>query len=323
MNCAINIKTQAIILGAVIGLFGCVGSFQKFSGQTVIQVNDHSMTAREFSILLAHNLKDLDAITVKDPGHLEFIKKKILKDFITRGLTLDYARSQNLVVEEKTLDQEVDQIRSSYPDDLTFRRELALQNQSFSEWREAIRFRLIEKLVFSKINEKTKPPSDDELKAYYEERKDFFKRKNRIFIQQIVLAEEGRAEFIKNELKKRSFEDLAKRYSITPEGKSGGIVGWIEAGTVEYFDPLFSKPIGQVHGPLKSPFGFHLIRIEKKSTSPILGFDEVKAVLLRELLAKKEQSNFIAWLDSQARASRVLKNIDLINSIQVSTRSEN
>jgi peptidyl-prolyl cis-trans isomerase C len=323
VNCAINIKTQAIILGAVIGLFGCVGSFQKFSGQTVIQVNDHSMTAREFSILLAHNLKDLDAITVKDPGHLEFIKKKILKDFITRGLTLDYARSQNLVVEEKTLDQEVDQIRSSYPDDLTFRRELALQNQSFSEWREAIRFRLIEKLVFSKINEKTKPPSDDELKAYYEERKDFFKRKNRIFIQQIVLAEEGRAEFIKNELKKRSFEDLAKRYSITPEGKSGGIVGWIEAGTVEYFDPLFSKPIGQVHGPLKSPFGFHLIRIEKKSTSPILGFDEVKAVLLRELLAKKEQSNFIAWLDSQARASRVLKNIDLINSIQVSTRSEN
>ncbi|MBK7961423.1 MAG: peptidyl-prolyl cis-trans isomerase [Bdellovibrionales bacterium] len=324
MNCLKYLRLQSTLVIAISGLLsGCVASYQKYPGQTVIQVNDHVMTAKEFSSLLAHNLKDLDALTVKDPNHLEFMKQKILQDFITRSLTLDYARTHGLIIEEKTLDQEVDQVRSSYPDDLTFRRELALQNQSFSEWRETVRFRLIEKLVFNKINEKAKPPTDDELKLYYEQRKDFFKRKNRIFIQQIVLEDEGRADFIKNELKKKSLEELAKRYSITPEAKSGGVVGWIESGTVEYFDPLFAKPMGQIHGPIKSPFGYHLVRVEKKSNSPFLSFEEVKPLLLRELLAKKEQSNFISWLDSQVRSSKVLKNAELINSMQVSTRSEN
>lgn len=280
------------------------------------------MDAREFAGILARSLKELDALTAKDPKFLEQTKQRILQSFISRSLTLDFARAHNLVLEEKTLDQAVDKIRASYPDDLSFRRELALQNQSFSEWRNQIRYRLIEELVFAKINEGAKSISDVELKQYYEQRKDFFKRKPRIYVRQIVLDDEAKAEFLLGELKKKSFEDLAKRYSIAPEGKQGGAVGWIEKGTLDYLEPLFAKPLNQIFGPIKSPFGFHLVRIEKKSSNPTLLFEEVRSLLQSELQAKREQANFIAWLDSQVRASRVLKNVELINAIKVETRGE-
>ena len=281
------------------------------------------MTAKEFSAVLARKLKDLDSLSAKDPGFVDRTKQQILKDFISRSLTLDYARSQNLALEEKSLDQEVDRVRASYPDDLSFRRELALENQSFAEWREQIRYNLIEKLVFTKINEKAKSLGDDELRKYYEQRKDFFKRKERISFHQIVLEDEARAEFIKTELKKKPFEELAKKYSLTPEAKAGGLVGWIEKGTVDYFDPLFIKPLGQILGPIKTPFGYHLIRIDKKGPAATAPFEELKLLLVKELQAKSEQAAYISWLDSQLRASKVLKNVDLINAIKIETRSEN
>lgn len=307
----------------IFSILSCGPAFQKISTKPVIQVNEHKMTVKEFSVLVARKLKDLDSLSAKDPVFIERIKQQVLKDFVVRCLTIDYAHSQKISVEDKKLDQEVNRIRSGYPDDLSFRRELALENQSFSEWREELRYLQTEKLVFAKINEKTKDIPIDEVRKYYEQRKDFFKRKERIYFRQIVIDDEARADFIKTELKKRKFEDLAKRYSITPESKVGGVVGWIEKGTVDYFDSLFGKPLNQVLGPTKSPFGFHLIRIEKKEAASAAPFEEIKPLLENELRAKNEQAAFVAWLDSQLRASRVLKDIELINAVKIETRSEN
>lgn len=315
-------KHFLLILVASSFLVGCVPLFQRISNKTVVQVNDHTLNTKEFSNLLARRLKDLDALSAKDPGNVERAKKEIIKDFITKSLIADFARSQKISVSESDLDQEIEKIRSSYPDDLSFRRELAKESLSFAEWREQIQTRLLETLVFAKINEKTKPVAEADLKLLYEQKKDSFKKKERILIRQIVSEEEAKSEYIKNDLKKKSFEDLAKRYSITPEGKEGGLVGWIEKGSVDFYDDLFSKPIGQVLGPIKTPFGFHLIRVEKKLPAGVLGFDEVKNQLLKEINAKKEQAAFISWLDSQLRASHVLKDQETINSMKIETRKD-
>lgn len=301
---------------------GCVRTYQKYATKTVVQVNDHTLTAQEFSLLLARRLKGLDALSAKDPLSVERAKQEIVKNFITRSLILDYARAHDIQLENKDLEKEIEKIRAGYPDDLSFRKELAQESISFADWREQLRFLLIEKLVFQKISEKNKPLSEDDLKKYYEQRKDFFKRKERIYFRQIVLEDEARAEIILADLKKRSFEDLAKRYSITPEGKDGGLVGWIEKGNVDYFDPLFTKPVGVALAPFKSPFGYHIVKIEKKSPASVLPFESVRPLLSQELLAKREQAAFVSWLDAQLRASRVLKDTDLLNSIKIETRGE-
>lgn len=302
-------------------LAGCPSNYQRLSKKPVEQVNDHVLTTKEFANQLARKLRNFDALAAKDPNNIHRIKEEILRDFLVKSLTLDWARAQSIVVSENVLDKEVDKLRANYPDDLSFRRSLAQENLSFSEWREELRFVLIEREVFKKINEKVKNPSDEEIKRYYDDRKDQYKRKERIYIRQIVVDNEAKADAIKVDLKTKDFSEVAKKFSITPEAKNGGVVGWIEKGTVDYFDPLFSAGSGLQ--TVKSPFGVHLIKVEKKAPSSTAPLEEVKGQIIRGLKAQREQAEYVAWLDAQLRSSKVLKDYDLMNSISVDTRGTN
>lgn len=301
-------------------LAACPSHDQNVSGKIVLKVNEHSLSLRDFSNQLARRLKDLDALSAKSSQTVALLKEELLRSFITRALILDFARTKKIEVDSTELEKEVDKIRASYPDDVTFRRTLAQENISFSEWREQLKYRLIEQKVFSYITEKIKPPTNEELKQYYDQNSVQFKTKERVYIRQIVVEEQGKAEYLKNELKKRSLETLAKSYSIAPEAKNGGAVGWIGKGEVDFFDPVFNYKIG-VPGPIfKSPFGFHIVTVERKSPATNLSFDEVKPRIERQIRAQREQALFTEWLDAQLRSSRVWRDYKLINSLSVDTK---
>ncbi|MFO7705815.1 MAG: peptidylprolyl isomerase [Halopseudomonas sp.] len=70
------------------------------------------------------------------------------------------------------------------------------------------------------------------------------------------------------QLKKRlaageAFDLLAKKYSTCPSKKRGGDLGEIKPGQmVRAIDQIiFKKPLKQIHGPVKTPFGYHLVQI--------------------------------------------------------------
>ena len=69
-------------------------------------------------------------------------------------------------------------------------------------------------------------------------------------------------------LKKRlaageAFDALAKKYSTCPSGKRGGDLGEVRPGQmVRAVDQvIFKKPLREIHGPVKTQFGYHLIQV--------------------------------------------------------------
>lgn len=62
--------------------------------------------------------------------------------------------------------------------------------------------------------------------------------------------------------KGKDFGTLAKRHSICPSGKKGGDLGEFRRGQMvkAFDDVVFKKDILKVHGPVKTRFGFHLIK---------------------------------------------------------------
>lgn len=62
------------------------------------------------------------------------------------------------------------------------------------------------------------------------------------------------------------FADIAATHSLCPSGKQGGALGEFSPGQmVKEFDTVvFSDPVGEVHGPVKTQFGYHLIEITSR-----------------------------------------------------------
>jgi peptidyl-prolyl cis-trans isomerase C len=60
-----------------------------------------------------------------------------------------------------------------------------------------------------------------------------------------------------------SFDELAKRFSTCPSGKKGGDLGWFGKGMMvpEFEKAAFEGKEGEIVGPVKSQFGYHMIKI--------------------------------------------------------------
>lgn len=79
----------------------------------------------------------------------------------------------------------------------------------------------------------------------------------------ILVKTEAQAREILQQLNKgKNFADLAKRYSLCPSGKKGGDLGEFRRGQMvkAFDDVVFKKDILTVHGPVKTQFGYHLIK---------------------------------------------------------------
>lgn len=315
-------KLGALTISLFIALSGCTWNSSRVANQTVVQANDHKLTTKELARELARRLKKLDALSAKDPNNVRRAKEEIIRSFILESLIADYANAQNLSVSDVDLDKSINQIRSSYPDDLSFRRVLAEENMSFSDWKEDLRKSLLERRVFAKIGEKASAPSEAEIRSYYEENKERFRRKERVYVRQIIVDEISKAQSIREELKKKDFAETAKKSSVAPEGKNGGLVGWIERGSVDIFDKAFTLPIGGMSQVLESSYGFHIFKVERKAPAGLATLEEVRDIIVQSIKGQKEQGEFAGWLDLQIRSSKVLRDNDLINAISVETRGE-
>lgn len=289
--------------------------------RVVVKVNNHQLTGQQFAEKLAHRLKDRVALSVKDPISLSRTKQEIVSQFILESLLKDSAQESSIQVTDDMIKKELDQMRSGFPDDLSFRKSLAEENLSLSSLKDQISQSLLTRLYFGKLNEGTKTPTAAEIKTYYEANKSKFIKKDRIYLRQIVVDDLVKAEEIKKSLPQKDFGSLASKFSISPEAKSGGVIGWVEKDSLDTFEKAFALPVGAVSPPLESPYGVHLFKVEKKKPAGAASLDEVQLQIQKELEIQREQAAFLAWLDKSLRKSTVLKNTEYIEKILVETRS--
>ncbi len=102
------------------------------------------------------------------------------------------------------------------------------------------------------------------------------------------------------------FEDLAKRFSNDASAPQGGDLGWLNPGeTVPPFEQAMNAlKIGEVSQPVKTQFGWHIIRVDERRTQDIAEqFQRNQA--RQRLFQQRAESSFEAWLQQVRNQSYI------------------
>ena len=82
----------------------------------------------------------------------------------------------------------------------------------------------------------------------------------------LVKTEEQANQIMKRLADGEEFAKVARRFSSCPSGKNGGDLGWFGKGMMvpEFEKVAFDEEVGKVVGPIKTQFGYHVIKVTGK-----------------------------------------------------------
>src|SRR5213080_3153919 len=93
----------------------------------------------------------------------------------------------------------------------------------------------------------------------------------------------------------KDFGDLAKQYSQDPgSAKNGGDLGWAERSSfvAPFADALFGMHVGEIKGPVKTQFGYHIIRLDEIQAGKSKSFEEARSDLEAQLKRDRATDRF-------------------------------
>lgn len=132
-----------------------------------------------------------------------------------------------------------------------------------------------------------------EAQKLYEERVKSLPKQAEVHARHILVKTEEEAKNIKTELEGGGdFAELAKKHSLDRGGADGGDLGYFTSGQmVKPFDEaVFKMEKGKLSDPVKTQFGWHIIKLEDKRDRLPPSFDEVKEQITTSLIRTKLQS---------------------------------
>ena len=138
--------------------------------------------------------------------------------------------------------------------------------------------------------------TDEEIKKFYEEHPDQFEAGLTFGASHILVDSEEQAAEIRAKLEagEITFEDAAKQYSSCPSKAQGGDLGEFGHGQMvpEFEEACAAMEPGELSNPVKTQFGWHLIRLNKKEDGGTVSFADAKDEIRQALLTEKQQAAY-------------------------------
>lgn len=138
--------------------------------------------------------------------------------------------------------------------------------------------------------------TEGEVLDFYNENKESFKTPETVVASHILVETEEKANEILEEINGGvSFEDAAVKYSSCPSKEQGGNLGQFSRGQMvpEFEDVAFEMAIDSISAPVKTQFGYHIIKLVEKNEEELSKFDEIKSQIMQQVLSMKQQQEYI------------------------------
>jgi peptidyl-prolyl cis-trans isomerase C len=151
--------------------------------------------------------------------------------------------------------------------------------------------------------------TDDAMKKVYEEASKQITGEQEVHARHILVETEDQAKAVEDELTKGAdFAELAKKKSKDPGASDGGDLGFFTKDQMvpEFSAVAFALEPGKVSDPVKTQFGWHVIKVEEKRNRKAPDFDQVKSQI-ETYVTRKAQADYVAKLREAAKIERLDK----------------
>ncbi|PNI06603.1 hypothetical protein C1N32_00925 [Vibrio diazotrophicus] len=182
-----------------------------------------------------------------------------------------------------------------------------------------IRTRLAQKMeaVASDLSTLMKPPTEDDLKAFYKQRSDLFTLPSALAFEQVLyLPSEANKQQMDSTLVKLNAggeipQDRLRKLGVPAEWQLTSVRALDNAFGGEFSASLMEQPVGEWVGPIHSGLGFHLVKVTENEPSHVAPYEEIK-----EYVAQQYQ--YYAVIDAQKNMFQ-----ELLNKYQVQISANN
>ena len=254
-------------------------------GGNVVAVNGQSISRADFD----HKLESSP------------VAKQVLGQMVQQQLIDQYARDKKVDVSQADIDKkEADTKAKMQPGQY----EQILKQQSLTE--QDVQNIFKQQLVLEKAVAPQVHVSESDIKSYFDKNRATFDKPEQVRARHILVADPAKAKEVLAKLKAGgSWDALAKQYSTDPSSKDkGGELGFFGRGQMvpAFQDAAFGAKVGQIVGPVKSPFGYHVLQVEEKKPAQratlASAHDQIKT-----LLTNQQQSTAIPAFLTQLKTN--------------------
>jgi len=230
------------------------------------------------------------------------LKKQELNSIVAEKILLKKATELNLKPADDEINNKINdainQYKANYPQDGQFENLLKQNSLTLDQLKESIKTQVIVGAVEKDIL-KDLTVTDDEVQAYYSQNKDTtYTISAGATVSHILVANEETAKSLRAKLDAGAdFATLAKENSIDPGTKNnGGNLGFIPYDSTElvpeFMNGFKNLKENEISAPVKSAYGYHLIKVTGLKDSEVLAFDKVKEQIKASLLQHKQSDAF-------------------------------
>ena len=287
MTNIVSEKKFQIALLVVLLLIVLIGAFYLYNNKT----NTDNVVARINNEVITKD--DLYEALVEQNG------QATLDSLISDKIIELELKKQNITVTEESIQEEIDKIASQYGGQEAF--EQALSSYGYSL--DYIRTNIEKSLEVKKLLEPQITITEDEMKTYFEENKDSFNVEEQVKASHILVDSEEKAKEVKSKLSAgEDFANLAKEYSTDISNKEqGGSLGFFSKGDMvkEFEDVAFSMEIGKISDPVKTQFGYHIIKVEDKKAAKEANYEENTSQIKQILIEQKLPAVYSDWMEEK------------------------
>ena len=275
------VATGCALVVAACGKGGGEGQAQ---GPTVLKVNDKTFTTadleRELSQEFRRAPREMQQYLASKEGQKQFLDR-----LVRRELLLQEAEKQKMGERPEVAEQVT-----------ALRRDLMLRA-------------LLQQEVGAKVK-----VEDKEFQAYFTAHPEEFSG-DQVRVRHILVRTEEEAKYVVGRAKKEPFEALAKELSKdTATAANGGDLGYLRREQMfpDFARAAFDLKPGELSGVVRTPFGFHVLKLVDRKKGQPLTFEQVKEPLRQRLTDERQNQRYQEWMKGLEAAAKITRDESLL-----------